>query len=260
VSSSPSLSLAHLLSLQPLLLILIKLFLLNLCSQLKVCITGLLFQGLQLMLPLILMPRPHLILILALRLFTSIMVKVYLLHTKVQQHYLPFFPLKLTIVLHVPEITKILLSVSHLTLDNNVRIKFSSNCCFVKDKETNQTLLHGILHRGIYQLVPHSSHQVLQVSQSSSHMWHCRVGHCSSSIQHTLQKANLISIKPSSTSSLCSDYYQAKAHKLPFLPSTSTTSKPLEVIHLDLWGPAPVLSTQGHRYYIHFIDEFSRFS
>jgi hypothetical protein len=69
-----------------------------------------------------------------------------------------FSSLKLTNVLHLPEITKNLLSVSQLTLDNNVRIEFSLNFYFIKDKETNQTLLHGILHRGLYQLIPVSSH------------------------------------------------------------------------------------------------------
>jgi hypothetical protein len=32
------------------------------------------------------------------------------------------------------------------------------------------------------------------------------------------------------------------------------------VVHSDLWGPAPVLSKKGHRYYVQFTDEFSRFS
>jgi hypothetical protein len=32
------------------------------------------------------------------------------------------------------------------------------------------------------------------------------------------------------------------------------------VIYTDLWGPAPVISSNGHRYYVHFIDEFTRFS
>ena len=31
-------------------------------------------------------------------------------------------------------------------------------------------------------------------------------------------------------------------------------------MHSDLWGPAPVTSSHGHRFYIHFIDAFSKFS
>ncbi|TXG46646.1 hypothetical protein EZV62_027855 [Acer yangbiense] len=48
-------------------------------------------------------------------------------------------------------------------------------------------------------------------------------------------------------------------HQLPYPNSTSVTTKPLELVHTDLWGPAPMLSTEGYRYYISFVDSFSRF-
>jgi hypothetical protein len=62
-------------------------------------------------------------------------------------------PLTLTNVLHVPEITKNLLSVSQLTLDNGTLIEFSSNSYFIKDKQTNQILLHGILNNDLYNIL-----------------------------------------------------------------------------------------------------------
>lgn len=42
--------------------------------------------------------------------------------------------LNLNNVLCVPKITKNLVSISKLLLDNNITIEFSSNMCFVKDK------------------------------------------------------------------------------------------------------------------------------
>jgi GAG-pre-integrase domain len=155
--------------------------------------------------------------------------------------------------------TKNLLSVSQLTSDNNVSVEFFSDSCFVKDKETQQILLHGILHKGIYKLQPLHKLQVFQAAQSSPDLWHYRLAHCSFPVQDKLQKAQLITSKPSS-SSFCSDCHKAKAHKLPFQPSTSPATHPLQVVHSDLWGPAPILSKKGHRYYVQFTDEFSRFS
>ena len=32
----------------------------------------------------------------------------------------------------------------------------------------------------------------------------------------------------------------------------------LELVHMDLWGPAPVASLGGSRYYITFIDDSSK--
>ena len=32
----------------------------------------------------------------------------------------------------------------------------------------------------------------------------------------------------------------------------------LELVHIDLWGPSPVASLGGSRYYITFIDDSSR--
>jgi Integrase core domain len=34
--------------------------------------------------------------------------------------------------------------------------------------------------------------------------------------------------------------------------------KPFELIHSDVWGPAPIESFNGYRYFIIFIDDFSK--
>ncbi|KAJ3701404.1 hypothetical protein LUZ61_005109 [Rhynchospora tenuis] len=172
-----------------------------------------------------------------------------------------FRPIKLTNVLHVPEITKNLISVSQLALDNDVIIEFSPSHCFVKDQATHKMLLHGILINGLYQLVQSpSQHQVLQVHQQQLDLWHYRLGHCNFQILDKLKKAKLINSGASKCNSECYGCNKAKAHKLPFVPSVNKATKPLEVIHSDLWGPAPVLSTNGCRYYVLFTDEFSRFT
>ena len=49
-------------------------------------------------------------------------------------------------------------------------------------------------------------------------------------------------------------------HKLPFEPSKFQSTQPLELIHSDVWGPAPITSFNGYRYYILFVDDYTRFS
>jgi hypothetical protein len=58
-------------------------------------------------------------------------------------------------MLHVPDITKNLLSVFQLTKDNNVIMEFTASSCFVKDQTTNQVLFHGTLINGLYNWISH---------------------------------------------------------------------------------------------------------
>ena len=50
----------------------------------------------------------------------------------------------------------------------------------------------------------------------------------------------------------------AKQTRLPFSLSTSQSKVPFELIHSDVWGPAPTKSYNDYRYFVIFIDDFSR--
>ena len=53
--------------------------------------------------------------------------------------------------MHVPEITKNLISISKFAKDNNVYFEFYSTMCCVKSQLTKETLLQGRLINGVYQ-------------------------------------------------------------------------------------------------------------
>lgn len=52
---------------------------------------------------------------------------------------------------------------------------------------------------------------------------------------------------------------KGKAHNLPYLKFTSVYTKPLQLIYSDLWEPAPLLSSNGNKYYLSFVDAYTRF-
>jgi hypothetical protein len=54
--------------------------------------------------------------------------------------------LHLNNILCVPSINKNLMSISQLTKDNNMIVKFTSSSCFMKDPLNHMILLHGTLH------------------------------------------------------------------------------------------------------------------
>jgi hypothetical protein len=53
-------------------------------------------------------------------------------------------------VLHVPHISKPLLSISKLLVDNHVYVEFHQNSYLVKDKKTHKMLLTGTNYNGLY--------------------------------------------------------------------------------------------------------------
>ena len=52
----------------------------------------------------------------------------------------------------------------------------------------------------------------------------------------------------------------SKSHRLPYSKSSHQTNKALEIIHSDLWGPSLVISHVVNRYYVMFIDDFTRYT
>ncbi|CAH9104714.1 unnamed protein product [Cuscuta epithymum] len=56
----------------------------------------------------------------------------------------------------------------------------------------------------------------------------------------------------------CSSCPLGKHSKMPFYNSMSYTILPFDIIHSDLWT-SPVISSSGHRYYVLFLDDYSKF-
>ena len=48
-------------------------------------------------------------------------------------------------------------------------------------------------------------------------------------------------------------------HRLPFTPSVTKSLHPFHLLHVDLWGPTPTMSTNGFRYYLVLVDDFTKF-
>ena len=47
-------------------------------------------------------------------------------------------------------------------------------------------------------------------------------------------------------------------HRLPFPNSHFVASPPFELVHSDVWGPAPVMSIDDFHCYVLFVDHFTR--
>lgn len=185
--------------------------------------------------------------------------------------------LNLKNVLHAPQVTKNLISVSKLTADNNVLIEFDSCGCYVKDKNKGRILLIGNLKEALYEFQnpkskdtgdrsrPCSTQNVNSIFSSSSstdsikRLWHVRLGQLSNRVLN--QVVRECNIKTNENDDyFCEPCQFGKNRSLPFKLSISRANSPLELIHTDVWGPLPVQSTSKFKIYIQFLDDFSRYS
>ena len=95
-------------------------------------------------------------------------------------------------------------------------------------------------------------------------LWHHRLGHPSDIVLRTTLSScsSTVSCNDSISSSInhCKHCLSGKMHKLPFNKFVFLPSKPFELGHSDVCGPAPITSTNDFRYYLVFIDEFSKFT
>ena len=59
---------------------------------------------------------------------------------------------------------------------------------------------------------------------------------------------------------VCKACCLGKIHMLPFPTFISEYQEPLQLVYSDLWGPSLVQSSNGYKYYIYFVDAFSRYT
>ncbi|PKU87980.1 Retrovirus-related Pol polyprotein from transposon TNT 1-94 [Dendrobium catenatum] len=66
-------------------------------------------------------------------------------------------------------------------------------------------------------------------------------------------------LKKCSLSFVCTSCNVSKSHRLSFPKQANHVSTPFSLIHSDVWGPSPVSSLTGYRYYSVFIDDATRY-
>jgi transposase InsO family protein len=89
-------------------------------------------------------------------------------------------------------------------------------------------------------------------------LWHQRLGHPSFLILQRLFPSLFLHNNVSKFQ--CEICELSKHHRVSFYPSINKSDALFVLVHTDVWGPSRVVSLSGYRWFVSFIDDFSRTS
>lgn len=168
--------------------------------------------------------------------------------------------LSLNHTLLVPSLSSKLISVSQVTKDLNCVVLMYP--CLLQDILSKEIIGRGTKRRGLYYMDDTSLGRINQVSRAISnkerHIWllHRRLGHPSFGYLHHLFP-DLFSTEEHS-SFKCETCILAKSHRVPYHVSNTQREMPFSLIHSDVWGPSPIVTTNGNRWFVIFVDDCTR--
>jgi transposase InsO family protein len=167
--------------------------------------------------------------------------------------------------LHVPKLHANLLSVSKLVAQG-LKVEFNNQGCVLATRSGEMIVTVpklGNLYQLEFKTVNDSSTaSVAQAAlvQDSMELWHKRLGHLNvKSVKALEGMVGGMQVKKATCDLACEACIEGKQARKPF-PNDGATraTKVLEIVHSDVCGPMKTTSMGGARYFLTFIDDFSR--
>lgn len=165
-------------------------------------------------------------------------------------------------VLYVPSLTTNLLSVSQLIKNNN-SVSFLDNQCLIYNEKKKLVAVANLID-GVYKLDLYSTPVTkCLLARDSALLWHRRLGHLNTKDLNKMKNGAVegVSYKDTYevTKSNCVVCCEGKQSRLPFSTGTRAT-KVLDIVHADVCGPMETKSIGLSRYFLLFVDDYSRMS
>lgn len=169
-------------------------------------------------------------------------------------------------VQYVPNLCANLLSVAQMVRNGN-RVSFDANGCHIFNKNGD---LIGVapLIDNMYKLqlardsIVFAAAAVDKVrddnNNNTSFIWHRRLGHVNfdtlKQISKTANGLDFVDVKAAQ----CETCIMGKQSRIPFPKEGKRSEEPLQLVHSDVCGPMSENSLGGGRYFVTFLDDFSR--
>ena len=170
-------------------------------------------------------------------------------------------------VLYVEGLKHNLLSISQFC-DKGNQVIFNDKQCLVINQVDNQIKLVGKRINNIY-MIDLESEISLDASclvsiNDDTWTWHRRFAHASMDLIQKLSRKDLVIGLPKLNyikDKMCDACQKGKQVKSSFKSKkVISTSKPLDLLHMDLIGPSRIRSYGGNSYILVIVDDYSRFT
>jgi len=160
----------------------------------------------------------------------------------------------LSSVLSLPNFSFNLMFVNKITRGLKCNVEFFPDYCVFQDLQTRSVIGRGREPDGLYIFEQRTPYSLTSSSLASAFEVHCRLGHPSLQSLKKLcpEFSHLLSLQCES----CQFVKHQRVHLSPTVNKRAVS--PFQLVHSDVWGPCPVTSKIGFRYFVTFIDGYSR--
>jgi hypothetical protein len=160
----------------------------------------------------------------------------------------------------VPDLTMQLISARQIA-DHDCRVILDPDVCYIQNRRTSHLVGTGPRRRDSQRLweldwlhLPSAasaspvSSACAASSTSSFAQWHHRLGHLfSPRLSALLCRGLLGSVSGRESLDHCQGCQMGKQVQLPYPSSETVSQRPFDLVHSDVWGPAPFVSKGGHK-------------
>lgn len=174
------------------------------------------------------------------------------------------YPVRLRDVLYIPGLTVNLISVKQLA-GRGFSVAFpTAQRCEIRDGAGKVCASATSKANGLYILDSCSRQALVTRSQHSAdyQTWHRRLGHLHEEAIRKMASGTVdgIQCRFPTEKSVCRPCAMGKQRRESFQRSKTMTKQKLELVHSDVCGPMKNPSVSGYRYFVTFIDDFTRYT
>lgn len=169
-------------------------------------------------------------------------------------------------VYYVKDMKQNLISYARVTVKNKI-ISYDNTCEIYNPFE--QLIATARKVNNIYRMTSFIKRKVKEVNSgqlpirqiTEKEKWHRTFGHVNFQYLSTLSKNELLIGLPKDLEKeemKCVTCIESKMHNLPFENNRKRAKEILQIIHTDLNGPHPTIGKGGEKYFLSFVDDYSK--